>query len=627
VVDLPGLVTDRHDPDESHCGCQAGLEDGSLVVDANECTQEGGLVAAPACRDTIVAALRARTVDAIRRRVAGLERTYAGTGPALFGAAARFAAAIETRDPRVARRARRDPLAAAREVTGRAGPVATAAAEADFARFGRLDADYEAVLDPLVGPTVSSWRVASAPPATAVLADRRRLDTGAAVRIYDLPERATRLYHLRPAEADFDRDAMATLAAAHEHLATASLGGDRAPDRAVRAVAGPETPTVAIARALRKHVSECGLLRDFVADPALSDVFVTAPADQNAVRVRVDGETLDTNVVLTADGVGALASRFRRESGRGFSRAHPTLDAATSVGGRRVRVAGVTEPISDGQGFAFRAHDRRAWTLPALIENGTVSARAGGLLSLAVERGGAVLLAGPRGSGKTTSLGALLWEIPGSVRTVVIEDAPELPVETLQEAGRDVQALRVDTDGPVAPVEALRSALRLGDGALVVGEVRGEEAGTLYEAMRVGANSEAVLGTIHGDGGDEVFERVVSDLGVPATAFATTDLVVSLEIAGSGGDRRRRVRAVEEVVEDDPVSFRPLFQRDDAGLVATGRLDRGNSRLVTTLTHPESTYSETLSAIDRRGERLADLAQTGRTSERERRLAAAARDR
>jgi type IV secretory pathway ATPase VirB11/archaellum biosynthesis ATPase len=323
---------------------------------------------------------------------------------------------------------------------------------------------------------------------------------------------------------------------------------------------------------------------------------------------------MDTNVYLTPRGLAALSSRFRGESGRGFSRASPTLDASTTFGDRRVRFAGVTDPVSNGTAFAVRAHDSDPWRLSDLVANETLTPGAASLLSMAVDRGASILIAGPRGSGKTTLLGALLWELPAAVRSVVIEDTPELPVESLQDEGRDVQGLRADDDGPVDTEAALRSALRLGDGALVVGEVRGAEAGVLYEAMRVGAQSEAVLGTIHGDGSADVLERVVSDLGVPASAFAVTDLVVTLEIGGSRRDRRRRVKAVEEVTGPDPVEFRSLFDVTEDGLVASGRLERGNSRLLATLTDHAETYGGTLDVLRARTDRFrADAVSTGRS--------------
>ncbi|MCO8268901.1 Flp pilus assembly complex ATPase component TadA, partial [Haloferax sp. AB510] len=251
-------------------------------------------------------------------------------------------------------------------------------------------------------------------------------------------------------------------------------------------------------------------------------------------------------------------------------------------------------------------------TLPALVANGTLSADAAALCSLAVERGASVLVAGSRGAGKTTFLGSLLWELPRDVRTVLIEDTPELPASTLLDADRDVQSLRTDTTGGPEPTpqEALHAALRLGDGALALGEVRGEEAAVLYEAMRVGANANAVLGTIHGDGAADVRERVVSDLGVPASSFAATDLVVTCEHADA-----HRVARVEEVrpVGDD-AAFEPLFEHDGRALEPTGSVARGDSLAVESVAHPGESYADVLDALDARAARLESLADTGRTT-------------
>jgi type IV secretory pathway ATPase VirB11/archaellum biosynthesis ATPase len=350
---------------------------------------------------------------------------------------------------------------------------------------------------------------------------------------------------------------------------------------------------------LRRHTRGLGTVEDVLSDPAVSDVFASAPVEETALRVRVDGASMPTNVRLGREGAAALVSQLRRRSGRALSRATPTMDATAMVGGRRVRIAAVTDPVSDGPGFAFRVHDGAAWRIDDLVENGTLTPAAAGLLSVATERGAAGLVAGPRGAGKTTLLGACCWELPSDLRTVVVEDTPELPAEALREAGRDVQALRTETgngDGPsVAPDAALRTALRLGDGALVVGEVRGEEARTLFEAMRIGAGDGAVLGTVHGEGAEAVRERAVADLGVAPSAFAATDFVATVGRTGAG----RRLLVVEEVSEDGEV-FDPLLERTPSGLELTGRVDRGESRLVASLADPTETYADVREAIARR---------------------------
>jgi len=614
---LAASLVDRFSEDgDPDCRCEPSLTDGRLHVDSDRCPGGGDLSRNPACRATVVDSLAGREVESIRTESAGLARAYREPVVRLFVTAGRFQPAATFHDERVAALAGRDPVAAAREAAGRADVVGDLGDRTGLvtaaAAFDTPDPKYRA----FSGPTVSRWRVDPTVPEDTTLDRVRDLETGGTARRYGTAGTPDR-YVLEPLAATLDRDAISTLAEAHDHLAEANPGGQAvAPARAVRSVATQADPVEPLVRVLRKHTTGFGLLADLFADPAVSDVFVTAPAAANPLRVTVDGTLAVTNVRLTERGVASLASRFRRESGRAFSRATPTLDATASIADRRVRVAGVTAPASSGEAFAFRAHDRRAWTLPALVENGTVSALAAGLLSVAVERGSAILVVGPRGAGKTTLLGATLWELPRTVRTVVIEDAPELPVEALQARGRDVQGLTAATgETGIDPAEALRTALRLGDGALVVGEVRGAEAGVLYEAMRVGANSEAVLGTIHGTDGATVRDRVVEDLGVPPASFGATDAIVSLEFGESGTGqrrRRRRVRAVEEV-RSGGESFADLLARTGTGLEPTGRLQRGNSELLADLANPGETYADVLSAVEGRRDHLRSLARTGRT--------------
>lgn len=646
---------------ERDCRCDPSFDGVTLVVDANDCPGRGELAERPACRATVIDALAERDADCVVTRATGVERTYDGDGAAFLVATGRFIERVAAHDATLAERARTDPLRAGMDAVGRAGPVAHVAAETGVAEGVHRFEEYSTLLRPFVGPTIARSRVSLRPPANARLADRYSLSTGATVRHYETERDAEfdsgdfddigdtndthdphRIYHLEPAVYDLRHEAFETLGAAARLLANGGVsGGKRAPGRAVRAVVGANTETRTetdtkanvdtLTDVLRKYTQGYGVLSDLFADPGVSDVFATAPVADNPLRVRVDGEEMETNVHLTPDGAASLASRFRRTSGRSFSRASPTLDAVAEIDGTNVRVAGVTDPVSDGIGFAFRVQSEERWTLPALAENGTLPSEAAALLSVAVERSGTGLVAGPRGAGKTTLLGSLLWELPARVRTVILEDTPELPVESLQDDGRDVQLLRTtasDDEPGLRPAEALRTALRLGDGALVVGEVRGEEASVLYEAMRVGASGNAVLGTIHGDCGDAVYERVVTDLGVLPSSFATTQFVVTLESYETNGTHGKRVKCIEEVVADgsdgsaggsgagepdgsDSIRFEPLYELDDGELVPTGRVARGNSVLVSSLAESTETYADLRATladrtrnIERRIERL-----------------------
>jgi len=595
-IDLPSFLRSGSDDDDCRCDVSfdrpagTGVDDRVvLTVDADGCSGRGDLAASPDCRATVIDALTDRDADVIRTEHAGRERAYAGRAAACLLGAGRFRERIEFHEARLAKRAARDPVGAAREATGRAGPAGRIVAETGLAEAVGDAAETADVIRAHVGPSVAATRIAADPPPGAALVDRWELDTGATVRRYegtgDLDT-----YHLTPPTATLDADALATLEAATERLLADPTGGDRAPGRAVRSVADEDDPVPLLTDTLRRHTHGYGAFEHVFADDRVSDATVSAPVADNPLRVVLDGERCHTNVRLPPEGAATLASRLRRTSGRAFSRAAPMLDATIDTEAGRVRVAATTDPASDGLSFTFRRGDPDAWTLARLVSVDTLSVAAAGLLSVAVERGVTGLVAGGRGAGKTTALGSLLWELPPETRSVLIEDTPELPATALSDADRDVQRLRVGDGAEPSPSEAVRTALRLGGGALVVGEVRGEEATALYEAMRVGAAGETVLGTIHGEDPDSVRERVITDLGVSQSSFAATDLLVVLN--------DHRVDTIAEVIEhDDEPSFEPLFERSSDRLESTGRMDRGESRLVDYLSGPGESYADVRSTI------------------------------
>jgi len=617
------------------CSCTHQIDGDRLLIDATDCPDDGELQSSPGCRETVTAAIGDAQVERIIVATVGEKAAYLDEAASLLAAAGQFASHVAIHDERLAASARRDPLDAAATAAGRADPVRSIAAEVGLLDSAEGVGSYDDVLRPAVAPAVSDARIVRAPPPDARFVEQRELSTGATVRVFERPD-SLPLYHLEPLDVRLETAELRALDRAADLLASGAVQGAGAARNAAERVVDDPAAAERVGTVLAKHTSDLGVLVDCFADPAVTDVYATPPIPATPLRVEVDGERAETNLRLSAPGASALASTFRLRSGRAFSRANPILDATARAGDREIRVAGTTEPVSDGLSFAIRAHEREPWTLDRLVANGTLPAAAAALLSVAVERDAAVLVSGPRGAGKTTLLGALLFELPKDVRTLLIEDTPELPVETLRDAGRDVQTLHTETDdGPgLPPAAVLRGALRLGDGALVVGEVRGEEAGVLYEAMRVGASDNAVLGTIHGDRGDSVRERVVSDLGVAPSAFAATDLVVSLQSAGSNAAGGRRLGAIEEVIDGaDGPRFSPLFdirastpggsvqddpatqQRDAdgsevSGAVATGRIERGRSHLLEQLARPSEPYADVRAVIEARTSRFSDRSRT-----------------
>lgn len=311
---------------------------------------------------------------------------------------------------------------------------------------------------------------------------------------------------------------------------------------------------------LAKYTAGYGILETFLEDPHVEDIYVDAPAVKNNVYVELTGidgirEKCRTNVYLSDKDMESILSRFRAESGKPFSEAFPVLE--TDLSQYETRVTAIGRPLSpDGMALALRRRGKDIWTLPKLIEVGSLTPTAAGLISFLIDGRSTILVAGSRGAGKTSLLGAMMLEFPKSQRILTIEDTRELPSKKMQELEYNVQSMTVHSlleEGGMSADDALRVSLRLGESSIILGEVRGEEAKTLYEAMRAGTAGSAVMGTIHGDSPISVYERVVHDMGISKESFSATDIVVIAGIVRPGGmqKRLRRVTHVSEYQEED----------------------------------------------------------------------------
>ncbi len=284
---------------------------------------------------------------------------------------------------------------------------------------------------------------------------------------------------------------------------------------------------------LVRHTIGFGLIEVLLMDEKLQDIVLNAPISQNNVFVRHEKyDECVTNIIPSFEDADSWAAKLRLQSGRPLDEANPVLDTDLVFGTVRARVAAIKEPLSPaGLAYALRRHRDQPWTLPLFIKNKMINSFAAGLLSFMIDGARTMLVAGTRSSGKTSLLGSLMLEIIPKFRTIVIEDTLELPVDALRVLGYDILRMKVRSalvqgSTEIEAAEGIRTSLRLGDSALIVGEVRSSEAKALYEAMRVGALANVVAGTIHGDSPYGVFDRVVNDLDVQTTSFKATDIIV-----------------------------------------------------------------------------------------------------
>jgi len=283
---------------------------------------------------------------------------------------------------------------------------------------------------------------------------------------------------------------------------------------------------------LVRHTVGFGLIEVLLQDKKLQDIVLNAPISMTNIFLRhQDYEECSTNILPSQEDVDSWAAKFRMISGRPLDEANPILDTQLEIGNVRARIAIIQRPLSpDGLAYAIRRHREQPWTLPLFVQNKMLNPFAAGLFSFLIDGSRTLLIAGTRSSGKTSLLGSLMLEIISKNRIIVIEDSLELPVESLRKLEYDILRMKVrsallKTTTEVSADDGIRTSLRLGDSCLIMGEVRSEEAKALYEAMRVGALANVVAGTIHGASPYGVFDRVVNDLGVPATSFKATDII------------------------------------------------------------------------------------------------------
>ncbi|MCB9362168.1 type II/IV secretion system ATPase subunit [Candidatus Woesearchaeota archaeon] len=321
---------------------------------------------------------------------------------------------------------------------------------------------------------------------------------------------------------------------------------------------------------IKRWYQEFGILEHLLFDEKVLEVNINPPAYKTAIRiVHADYDECVSNVFSSDDSLDYLALRLKLSTGRPLNRAQPQLDGEIHIEDQKARVSTIVDPFSVyGTAFSIRKHRRHPWTLPLFLTKKSINPWFAGLMSFAIMQGRSFLVAGPRGSGKTALLGSLLLELLPKYRMITIEDTQELPIDSYKDLGYDILPMKVRSalsdEGMEMPFDkGLRTSLRLGDSALIVGEIRSVEAKVLYEAMRVGAMANVVAGTIHGDSPYGVFDRVVNDLGVPPGSFKVTDLIViANQVKLPGGLKRvRRVLSVTEVTKhwvSEP-EFQPLL--------------------------------------------------------------------
>ncbi|AIY89225.1 ATPase, T2SS/T4P/T4SS family [Geoglobus acetivorans] len=256
-------------------------------------------------------------------------------------------------------------------------------------------------------------------------------------------------------------------------------------------------------------------------------------------------QNIRTNLTFREDELDMFVIKLAQMSGKHISIAEPLLDASLPDGSR-IQMTLAREVTDHGSTFTIRKFREEPVTPVDLIAWGTFSIEQMAYLWLCIENKRSLIFAGGTASGKTTSMNAVSIFIPRSSKIVTIEDTREimLPHENW------IPAVTRETGKVVDMYDLLRAALRQRPEYIIVGEVRGKEALTLFQAMSTG---HTTYSTLHADSVNGVIHRLENPpINVPRAMIEALDIVSIQAQVFMGKKRVRRNLEIAEIIGVDP---------------------------------------------------------------------------
>ncbi|WP_135302693.1 type II/IV secretion system ATPase subunit [Haloarcula amylovorans] len=276
-------------------------------------------------------------------------------------------------------------------------------------------------------------------------------------------------------------------------------------------------------------------------DPAIEDISCDGP--NLPVFVYHDEYTdIASSVVFDETELDNFVVQLAQRSGRHVSVSDPVV-STTLPDGSRIELALGEEVTPRGSAFTIRQYADEPFTPIDLLNYGTFSLEMLAYLWLAIESNKSLVFAGGTAAGKTTSMNALAMFIPPRSKVLTIEDTRELSLyhdNWLSSVTRE----RLD-DSDITMYDLLRSALRHRPEYIIVGEVRGEEAITLFQAMNTG---HTTFSTMHADSVQTVINRLENEpINVPRPMVQSLDILCVQVLGRSGDERVRRAKTLAEI--------------------------------------------------------------------------------
>jgi pilus assembly protein CpaF len=347
-----------------------------------------------------------------------------------------------------------------------------------------------------------------------------------------------------------------------------------------RLIAETDTP---LSKAERERIAEeisedilgFGPIQRFLRDTEITEIMVNAT---KPIFVERQGKIVRTSTSFTSEEhLRQVIDRIVASVGRRIDESSPMVDARLPDGSR---VNAVIPPLAvDGPALTIRKFAADPYGVDDLVSFGTMSRQMATLLDACVKGKLNLLISGGTGTGKTTLLNVLSSFVPSDERIVTIEDAVELQLRQEHVVRLESRPPNVEGRGRVTIRDLVRNSLRMRPDRIIVGEVRGDEALDMLQAMNTG--HEGSMSTVHANTPRDALSRLetmvlMAGLDIPVSAVreyisSALSVIVQLERMSDGS---RRITRVSEIVgmEGDIITMQDVFRYRQRGVDEKGRV-------------------------------------------------------
>ncbi|HZQ94194.1 MAG TPA: CpaF family protein [Candidatus Sulfotelmatobacter sp.] len=330
-----------------------------------------------------------------------------------------------------------------------------------------------------------------------------------------------------------------------------------------------------LAREILDEIFGLGPLEQLLKDPSISDILVNR---FDRVYIERGGKLEPTGLSFKDNQhLMQIIDRIVSRVGRRIDESSPMVDARLTDGSR---VNAIIPPLAiDGACLSIRRFGRDPITARQMIENRTLTEPMLELLSAMVKGRLNLLISGGTGAGKTTVLNVLSGYIPNNERIVTIEDAAELQLKQEHVVRLETRPPNIEGKGAVRQRQLVINSLRMRPDRIVVGEVRGEEAFDMLQAMNTG--HEGSLTTVHANSQRDALSRIenmvsMANLNIPERAIRhqISSAIHAVVQVARLSDGTRKVITISEItgMEGDMITMQDIFVFDRLGIDESGKV-------------------------------------------------------